>query len=135
MLLAFGDAKMAWQFKKQSERPEFTRSHENASEEILIWGAKNCQLPLKLGRKVTDPEGPDNGPGEWITAPWCATERQRVQTELDRYRARTGHEPVHQEQMALNSETFYSSDEYGLAPGSDGRLTPVPIPEVGCDKF
>jgi hypothetical protein len=87
--------------------------------------------------KLLDPDGPKPSPGEWITGSWCAEERERVQTELDNYRTRTGHDPVHQEQMGLvvGGEMFYSSDEFGLAPGPDGRLTPVPIPDVGCDKF
>ena len=132
LLLTFGDARVAWNFKKQPNDPEFSKAHDRASEDILVWGASHCQLPLALGRanRATDPKQ-----GEWINAEWCAKEKQRVQSELDEFRAAQGRDPVHQEQMAMLSDTYYSSDEFGLAPNDDGRMAPIAIPTIGCDEF
>ncbi len=132
LLLTFGDAQVAWNFKKQPTRPEFSMQHEKAAEDILVWGAAHCQLPLALGRAD---QATDSETGEWINAEWCTKEKERVQSELDRFRAAHARDPVHQEQMALSSDTYYSSDEFGLATNDEGRMTPIAIPNIGCDKF
>lgn len=140
LLLAFGDAKIEWNFKQRDERPIWSSTEAAAALAVADAAVDNCD-DLPLVATFAAPE-------QTRAVGTCDEDAADVRIGVTWYLAERGEPPRHQQQIERLSDLryhegyeatgeldlddyYFASDVHGVAPDGSGDV--IPVPGGPCD--